>query len=334
MTTITEITKAEKIYKENLLKLSSIPVSRRNKLAMEGVPAIPAFTPLPESTQIPNYMIYCPVDTRVYKKIWKNLARSENTVTTVDNIINAKAYVSELLGDGLLDNVGTTIVANNLWDIRDSVEGYAITCGEDEHHIFVPQLFSSPTELLCHELAHTAHYTAQRRSHKYSSYFTRYYTAELVAHYVQFNYILTKMSAGHLYAAIPQLVQATYAHSIVQHSLIEANGNLVDYKTFITSESAKYIRDGWRKDVLRDVYPTFIENSSHLQHYYHRSLGMIWALILLGEHEGMRKFIHADDGESSLEDMLHEAFPHIDLRERWEDFSNYILEVFSKKKFK
>lgn len=309
-------------------ELSHMPINLRSYKAKSELPYIPPFTPKPESYNVPEYLYRCPMDAKAYSIIRDNFTKIKNIPVTHAHFIEAKNFTENLLGKGLLDNVSYSIIPIELWDNGDTSEAFSLACGEDEHHIYIPSEFSSPVELFCHELGHAAHYTARRRSKKYSSLFQNTMTTELVAHYVQYNYILKSLPKVYFMAAIPQIVHSAYAHTIMQHGITEGCGKFTDYETFFKSEISREIRAGWWEDALERVYPEFAENIPHTQEYFKRNVAMTFALLLLNEHDGMRRFIYSDDGEKSVTQLLKECFPSLDMESGWNEFSRHIESLF------
>lgn len=329
MLTKDDVYMSERIYKEILASNSGLPISLRLDKAMKESPNVNSFIPSPEVLNLPAYLNDCPLSSRTYNNIRVNFTKLKDIEVTDLHFIEAKNYVDELLGPGLLENVSYTIVPIELWDRIDSSEAFANACGDDEHHIYIPSKFSSPVELLCHELGHAAHYTARRRSGKYSSLFNFTISTEFVAHFVQYNYILERLPRIYFHSAIPQVIQSAYAHTILQYGINEGGGNLTDYETFKKSKTASEIFGGWWNDALDRVYPEFANNIPHLQHYAQRNLAMCLAFIFLSEKEGMRQFIYLDDGEKSIDNLLGKCFPRVDLEMAWSMLDDVIDSLFS-----
>ncbi|UNH37800.1 hypothetical protein [Moellerella wisconsensis] len=309
--------------------LSHLPVSEQQKQSTIGLKKPSLLTRPFDAAKIPDFALKCPVDGALFHKIAKHAVIFEPIEVTEKNIECARTYVGNKLGYDLISDIEIVRIPHHLWDLGQSSEAFVIPGGYKNHHIFMPSHFASPEELLCHEIAHTAHYTAQRMNGEYFSFFPRSLTAEMVAHYVQFNFIKDNLNIQYFNSAILQLVEASYAHLIYQYAITKNNGHFPSYSEFIHSEIARPIKDNWDLDILERTFHELTNDTERITERFHRSIALILALILIKEHEGFRKLIYLDNGEIPFIDLLTSSFPSVDFVSKWENASESIISLFS-----
>ncbi len=222
-----------------------------------------------------------------------------------EHIAAARAYTSQLLGVNL-DAVEVVVAQADEWDLPVA-EGATFFYTVDQHLVFVPPTFSAPTELLCHELGHAAHATARRQTEALPFYLGAAVTEEFVAMFSQFNYILAHGSRREFLEALGTLGTASFALSMW------SQGPTVDFDDYLgTPHGAEFLK-------AIAVYNLSYQFSQFAQHrdlylnQVHRGVAMLLALLLIDEHEGMRRFIALDRVDHSLVDKLAAAFPGFDL---------------------
>lgn len=299
------------------------PISRRKEEAIRGIPLTTAGSYPPQAAQIPQGFISAPISAAIYSLIDAEFVLPPNERVTTCMVSEARAYTSKLLGVDL-EAVRVEVVPSHEWDERDTVEGFQISVGVRDHLIFVPDSFSSPVELLCHELAHAGHVTAQRMNGELPYYSNTPITAELVAHFVQYNYLLKHKDRAHFVAALGQLTTATYALAIY------ASGICDDFVSFFGTDYAKAIRKAMRIEILESTYKRFQANSEYWIQQAQRGISIVLALLLVDEHVGMKRFISADRIDETLESKLRSAFPNLDILTSFEKVNDQIFKLLDR----
>jgi hypothetical protein len=222
------------------------------------------------------------------------------------HIAEAKAYTGKLL-DVELEDVEVVVVSPDDWDVPVA-EGITFHYAADQHLVLVPSTFSAPTELLCHELGHAAHATGRRRTAELPFYLGLAVTEELVSHFSQFNYILSHGSRREFAEALGTLTTASFALSIWA-----THEQAPDQETFLrTAHAAEFLKVLASHDLMYQ-YQEFAQHQHEFVGQLHRGVGMLLALLLVDEHDGMRRFIALDRVDHSLADKLAAAFPGVDL---------------------
>lgn len=290
---------AEVQRRDTLLQATG-PISTRDAESLRDLPP-PPVPDIPQKAQhLPAKFVSSPVSAGVYRFIQAEFTLPDPQRVTEGGIMKARDYTSDLLGVGL-ENVRVEVIPQHQWDL--SAEGFQIKSGVEGHVVFVPERFSSPEELLCHEFAHAAHSTAQRRNGELPYFFANNITAEFVAHFCQFNYILDRLTRTHFASAMGQFTTATYALSIFSSQALE------DFNEFIESNEAKAIREAMPHATLASQYHTFQQDMSYFFYEVQRGIGLMLALLLIDEREGMKRFISIDRIDHCLSDKLIAAFP-------------------------
>lgn len=222
------------------------------------------------------------------------------------HIAEAKAYTGKLLGVDLED-VEVVVVPPEEWDVPVA-EGLTFCYAADQHLVFVPSTFSAPTELLCHELGHAAHASGRRRTAELPFHVGLAVTEELVSHFSQFNYILSHGSRREFAEALGTLTTASFALSIWA-----THQQAPDMAAYLRTQHAGEFLKVIQEHDLMYQYRQFAEQQHEFVGQLHRGVGMLLALLLIDEHEGMRRFIALDRVDRSLADKLAAAFPGVDL---------------------
>ena len=295
----------EERLSQNLLRTRG-PMSFRKAEAVRDFPPPSTDRFPPEAFALPPEFRSAPVSAAIYRLISNEFTIQPDQPITYREISEARAYTSTLLGVDL-SAVRVEVVPVHEWDEGATVEGFQVPVGVRDHLVFVPDMFMSPQELLCHELAHAGHTTAQRLNGELPYFSTAPLTAELVAHYCQYNYLLEHKDRAHFVGALMQLMTASYALAIY------ASGIHNDFGAFLKAAEAREIREALPRDVLESTYRTFQTDRRFWHQEVMRGVSNILALLLVDEHEGMRRFISADRIDQTLEAKLIAAFPNVDL---------------------
>lgn len=319
---IEERIKYEELVSERLLGTSG-PMSSRKEEAIRGLTMPTGSNFPPEANVFPTQFISAPVSASVYELIADEFNLQPDQRITNQMISEARAYTSTLLGVDL-DSVHVEIVPIQEWDEGDTVEGFQVPVGVRDHLVFVPNWFSSPEELLCHELAHAGHTTARRINGELSYFDATPVTAELVAHYVQYNYLLEHKDRTHFVAALGQLTTASYALAIYASRIYD------NFVSFLGTEWAKEFRKAMSIDILRNTYEKFQANQQYWLQEVSRGIANILALLLIDEHEGMRRFISEDRIDQTLETKLRTAFPNFDPLASFTNVNDKIFELLER----
>jgi hypothetical protein len=321
------MTIAEKVELETLISSKLLgakgSISQRKAEAIQGINLPTAASYPPEALKLPREFLTAPVSTAIYKLIATEFKDFPKKRVTNPMISEARAYTSALL-DVDLEAVRIEVVPDSEWDEGDSIEGFQVAVGVTDHLVFVPESFSSPEELLCHELGHSGHVTAQRMNGELPYFDNLPTTAELVAHYVQFNYLLEHKDRAHFVAALAQLTTASYALSIY------ASGIYDDFFSYLNSDLAAQIRKAMPIQTLQNFYAHFQANQQDRNHQAMRGIAIVLALLLVDERDGMRRFIRADRIDHSLETKLRNAFPNLDLLLSFAKINERIFELLER----
>lgn len=319
---IAERIKYEELISERLLGASG-PMSFRKAEAIRGLTMPSGSSFPPEANVFPAQFISAPVSASVYGLIANEFYQQPDQRVTSLMISKARAYTSTLLGVDL-DSVRVEVVPVQEWDDADTVEGFQVPVGLRDHLVFVPSFFSSPEELLCHELAHAGHTTARRSNGELWYFDATPVTAELVAHFVQYNYLLDHKDRAHFVAALAQLTTASYALAIYASRIYN------NFVSFLGTEWAKEFRKTMPLNVLKDTYEKFQADQQNWLREVSRGIANILALLLIDEHEGMRRFISEDRIDKALETKLRSAFPSVDLIAEFANVNEKIFEILER----
>ncbi|MGD8219745.1 hypothetical protein [Pseudomonas brassicacearum] len=319
---IAEKIEIEKLVSSRLLSARGL-MSQRKAEAIRGVPLPTTASFPPEALKLPIEFVSAPISTAIYKLIAAEFRDLPKSLVTAPMISEARVYTSELLGVDL-DAVRVEIVPLHEWDEGDSIEGFQVPVGIRDHLVFVPDRFSSPEELLCHELGHAAHVTAQRMNGELPYFDNLPTTAEFVAHYVQFNYLLNHKDRIHFVAALGQLTTASYALSIF------ASGIYDNFVSYLGSDWAKEIRKAMPIGTVERTYAHFQANPQEMQNQAMRGIAIVLALLLIDEHEGMKRFVSIDRIDHSLEAKLRTAFPDVDFLGSFAKVNEQILQLLER----
>lgn len=312
--------RAEEQRREILLRATG-PISARDAESLRDLPP-PPVPDIPQKAQLlPTNFVSSSVSADVYRFIQAEFMLPEPQRVTEGGIMKARDYTRDLLGVGL-DNVRVEVIPQHQWDL--SAEGFQIKAGVEGHVVFVPESFSSPEELICHELAHAAHSTAQRRNGELPYFFANHITAEFVAHFCQFNYILDRLTRAHFASAMGQFTTATYALSIFSSKALE------DFNEFIESNEAKAIRGAIPHATLESQYQSFKKDKPYFFYEVQRGIGLILALLLIDEREGMRRFIGIDRIDHGLSDKLIAAFPDSEILDAFSRINEQIFMLLDR----
>ena len=222
------------------------------------------------------------------------------------HIAAARTYTSALL-DIDLDAVEVVVVPAADWDLPVA-EGCSFFYTVDQHLVFVPPTFTAPIELLCHELGHAAHATGRRQTEALPFYLGLAVTEELVALFSQFNYILAHGTRRHFLEALGILTTASFAMSIWG-----TQGAPRDLEGYMRTPQAVEIQKAVAFHNLSYQFMQFAQHDHEFVNQIHRGVALVLALLLIDEHEGMRRFIALDRVDHSLADKLAAAFPGVDL---------------------
>ncbi len=222
------------------------------------------------------------------------------------HIAAAKAYTSELLGVNL-DHVEVVVTPPEEWDLPVA-EGVTFFYTVDQHLVFVPSTFSAPTELLCHELGHAAHATGRRQTAALPFYLGLAMTEEFVAMFSQFNYILTHGTRREFLEALGALTTASFALSIWA-----SQGAPRDVEAYMKTPHALEFQKAIPAYNLSHQFMQFAQYDHEYVNQIHRGVALLLALLLIDEHEGMRRFIALDRVDHSPADKLAAAFPGFEL---------------------
>lgn len=266
---------------------------------------------------------FSPLNSHIYKIIHDNFKNFKEEKIVADHIFIARDYTSNLLGHDLLNNTQVSIVPLNQWK-ETIAEGICISNGFDNHFVFVPEQFSSPVELLCHELAHAAHHTGRRSGDDFWSIPTNRVSAEFVAHFCQNRYILERLTQSHFLAALGQLVTSSFALSIMNY------GRLGDFGGYIKSEESLAIRSGWDMEMIRVQYDVFSANIPYLRYEIDRGIGLIMALSLIDNFDGFKKFIRLDRLNIRFDELLKMAFPEVDHMSNYKNINKKIIQLLNR----
>lgn len=296
------------------------PVSKRRSAAAEAWCVPPEILPS-RATQLPDYVLSSPIGHCTYDFIWnRGRVCAYPTVISRQDIEEARGYASELLQLDL-SSVQVSLIPDRDWDMPRS-EGVHFDVASEEHVILVPTTVQMvPGDLLCHEFGHSCHAIARRKHACVSHYLADIVTAELVAHFTQYNYILSHLSIGHFASALGQLVTSSFALSII------ATGESQDYEVFIEKAEAHAIREVWSADILREQFEKFRLDRNYLMSEAGRGISLILALILIDEHDSMRNFIGADRIDVSLETKLAAVFPKVNFESEFSQINAKVIEL-------
>jgi hypothetical protein len=324
MTGVSELLHAEMLRKERLIRSRGAgTIGKRRSEANEGL--FPPQAPTTEAAfSIPARFMSPRVSSNVYRQIQdadKPGAYPRRHVTEQD-IAEARAYVEALLCVDLT-NVYVELVPTAQWD--DNAEAFVTKAGRDQHLLFVPeQVGCSATELLVHEFGHTAHFTAQRQNDEPAFFWARTVTAELVAHFCQYNYILERLTRADLMHAMGQFVTATYALSIVVSKSFDS------FEKFISSPPAKAFRESWNAQMLRRQFHLFQRDQEYLKEESERGIALVLAFFLIGEKEGMQRFIRLDRVDTPLIQKLKAAFPTARFEDAFEQAGKHVERMLKR----
>jgi hypothetical protein len=222
------------------------------------------------------------------------------------HIAAARDFTGKLL-DINLDDVEVVVVPQEEWDVPVA-EGVTYYYAANQHLVFVPPTFTAPTELLCHELGHAAHATGRRRTEELPFYVGLAVTEELVSHFSQFNYILAHGTRREFVEALGALTTASFAVAIWG-----TQDQAKDRDAFMATRHAGEFLKAIPDYNLIYQYQQFAQYQHEFIGQLHRGVGMLLALLLVDEHEGMRRFIALDRVDHSLADKLAATFPGVDL---------------------
>jgi len=301
----------------------TLSFSERRQVSIEIAKDMPEFDMPQEIDQGIKKFCFSPLTSHTYKIVHDHFRFLPEEKVTGHHIEMARVYTSSLLGDNLLKNTEVIIVPANQWG-QTTAEAVCISNGFDNHFVFMPECFSSPVELLCHELAHAAHHSARRKSDDFWSLPTNIVSAEFVAHFCQNRYILDNLTQAHFLAALGQLVTATFALSIFKY------GKVGDFDGFIKSEESLAIRNGWDEIMIKNYYEIFSSNISYLRYEVCRGVGLIMALALIDEVDGVREFMGLDRINIRFDDLLDVAFPGVNHQSNFENINAIVINLLNR----
>lgn len=320
-TSVDDVIAYETLVSQNLLSACGT-ISERQAKSLLGVVAPPYA--MPETAyKLPVGFWSSPISVDVYRLIAEGFNLGPTQALTEAKINEARQYTSNLLGVDL-QGVRVEVVPSREWDLGDTVEGFHIPVGLTDHIVFVPDVFVSPAELLCHELGHAAHTTAQRQNGELPFFFTASTTAEFVAHVCQYNYLLDHGTRAQFLSAMGQLTTATFALSI------EASRICDDFEAFLKTQNAEAITQAMPMDVVEGTYWKFSGDRRHLLNESMRGMAIILALWFVDDHEGVKRFISADRIDQPFDAKLAAAFPGKDFMEAFESVNEQFFNLLDR----
>lgn len=311
---IETLVKAEQEKLSFLLNTTG-PIGARQTQAMDRF-IRPPMPPIPPTAQkFPTGFFASRISAEVYLLLQREHVVKAPVRITDEHIAEAKAYTSDLLGVSLA-NVRVEIVAQANWDLPGA-EGLADKCGVDNHVVFMPEFFTDPVEVLCHEFGHAGHWISARQTAEYPYFFQTLITQEFVAHFCQYNYLLDRMGRSDFVTALGQLFKASYALSMLGFSSRmkheEPNGLPLTYDRFAQSPEAWSIHQALPDQTLRAVYKEMEGNYGERVSQACRGIALLLTLLLIDERDGVRKLMAIDRIDLPLAEKLATAFPKIDV---------------------
>ncbi|HEK3717299.1 TPA: hypothetical protein ACKRQV_000025 [Pseudomonas aeruginosa] len=318
---IDEIIACETLISQNLMRARGT-ISQRQEISIRGVVA-PNYQRPQEALMVPGEFISSPISADIYKLIAAEFRDTRPLAITDETIHESRLFTSNLTGVNL-DRVRIEVVPSHEWDLGDTVEGFHIPVGYTDHMVFAPSVFSSPAELLVHELGHAAHTTAQRKNNELPFFFTTAITAEFVAHYCQYNYLLSQQTRSHFINALGQLNTASFALSIYASQVFD------NFTEFLKTEHAKSITQALPISVIERTYWSFCADKPRFYHEALRGIAIVLALWLVDDHEGMKRFIASDRIDRTIDDKLEHAFPDTDYTKAFECVNEQIYKLLNR----
>lgn len=228
---------------------------------------------------------------------------------TTAMIEEAKDFTSQLLGVDL-GEVPVILVPWAEWD--RSAEAFMQPAGSQPPHIFAPEAFNAPVELLCHELAHAAHTLTGHRSGDPMKVLRPTVSAEFVAHSVQYRYLLERQGVTAFAYALGQMTTAMYALAIYSYCLECGDPGLqrlgASLEGFLDSPQATPFHEALPVDVLTRQHHVFAKDPANLISELQRAAGIVMALELGTNPEGLREYIRLDTLSTPIADTVQAAF--------------------------
>ncbi|HBP6526415.1 TPA: hypothetical protein L6A81_12310 [Pseudomonas aeruginosa] len=318
---IDEIIACETLISQNLVRARGT-ISQRQEISIRGVVA-PNYPQPKEALMLPGGFISSPISADIYKLIAAEFRETRPLAITDETIHEARLFTSNLTGVNL-DCVHVEVVPSHEWDLGDTVEGFHIPVGFTDHMVFAPSVFSSPTELLVHELGHAAHTTAQRKNNELPFFFATPITAEFVAHFCQYNYLLSHQTRSHFINALGQLTPATFALSIYASQVFD------NFEGFLKTEHAKSITQALPIAIIERTYWSFCTDKPRFFREALRGIAIVLALWFVDDHEGMKRFIASDRIDRAIDDKLDHAFPGTDHKKAFDCVNEQIYKLLNR----
>lgn len=318
---IDEIIAFETLISQNLMRARGT-ISQRQEISMRGVVA-PHYPFPKEALMLPDGFISSPISSDIYRLIYNEVRIAPPLEINDDIVSEARLFTSKLTGVNL-DRVRVVLVPSREWDIGETVEGFHVHVGLTEHMVFAPTTFSSPAELLVHELGHAAHTTAQRENNELPFFFATPITAEFAAHFCQYNYLLSHQTRSHFINALGQLTTATFALSIYASQVFD------NFDEFLKTENAKSIMQALPMEIIERTYWSFSADKPRFHQEVLRGVAIVLALWFVDDHEGMKRFIASDRIDRTIGEKLEHAFPGTDINKAFDCVNEQIYKLLNR----
>lgn len=194
---------------------------------------------------------------------------------------------------------------NYFYDGHDhDIEGFCITCGQDEHEVFIPQPMYSAQDLLAHELGHAAHAIIKRKNDDCAYWLHNPLMSEMIAYFTQFSYLLENGSRDDFMAALGAVLDPYFA-------LLLLGKRLPSFEEFIACNEMYGIREAYSRAELFDLYTKHHDVNGFLKTVYPR-MGLMLAIKLLGNGVAIKSIIAIDRVDISPEEKLKKILSNYD----------------------
>lgn len=198
----------------------------------------------------------------------------------------------------------------------EDVEGFTLAHGVDHSTVVVPCHFSSPVELIVHELGHSMHNMIRRRNAPTD---IRFWTggtteAEMCAYHAQFNYLLKHGTQDMFYQALGALMV-----KISWSLCLKLTNEKINFSKFKNHPLVQAYKSLPPYEALLQMFLQLQESNCAYQsrRFFARKecnygLGNALALALIDESSAFLDFMSKDSYAVPLAVKLKIAFPHRD----------------------
>ncbi|MFL1449131.1 hypothetical protein ACI77O_12120 [Pseudomonas tritici] len=266
------------------------------------------YEPIKAHTLIPGHIeaLVLTNDNRLPLGASINANKKHYAAVTQCAVDEAIAFVSRLFSVSL-GEVRVYLVKSAV--MSPASAGAVYSNGVKHHIVVVPETSYDPTGVLVAQLAIAAHYTLMREKPGLAAMISDPLTQAMVAHFAVLTFAAQNPTRCSVMQHLQQLVTWEFAKGLSKTPETPMG--------FVVSDLGEQLMKAYGGGMFRAVMQELYESMTHGKAIYfgcNNFNGMALALALLGDEQGMTRFMKIDTGDRKLADKLFDAFPGLNMQ--------------------